>query len=134
MLHPGASDATTAHLGLSIPQYSHFTSATFTVTKAGDADADSPFPLRAPRRSRRGGRLDRRLSGVDGQSTKTAAVKLERGLYLTGCCQRSYTVLPPWPPRIYPASGRRQGRGHRLSNVNFAGTATSAPTYKISAR
>jgi hypothetical protein len=125
------SDATTAHLGFINPQYSHFTSATFTVTKA-----TAPTPVPTVGTTTISGAVSGATGAsvvLTGQSTKVAAVSSSGGYSIAGIANGSYTVAPAVAGHVFtPTSVAARITGAPVSNVNFAGSATSAPTYKIS--
>jgi hypothetical protein len=129
------SDATTAHLGFINPQFSHFTSVNFTVTKA---TAPSPTPVPAPTAGAT--TISGAVTGsagtsvvLTGQATKTAAVSSSGGYSFAGVANGAYTVAPAVAGHVFtPNSVAAKVTGTPVSNLNFAGTATSAPTYKIS--
>jgi hypothetical protein len=127
------NDATTAHLGFINPQNSHFTSVLFTVTKSA---TPTPTPVPTAGSTTISGAVAGSTGAsvvLTGQSTKTAAVNSSGAYSFTGVANGSYTVAPAVAGHVFtPASVAAKVAGAPVSNVNFAGTATSAPTYKIS--
>jgi hypothetical protein len=129
------NDATTAHLGFINPQNSHFTSVTFTVTKA-----TTPAPTPVPTPTAGSTTISGAVTGVagtsvmlTGPSTKTAAVNSSGGYSFAGVANGTYTVAPATAGHVFtPNSVAAKVAGAPVSNVNFTGTATSAPTYEIS--
>jgi hypothetical protein len=126
------SDATTAHLGFINPQFSHFTSATFTVTKA----ATTPTPPAAAGSGTISGAVTGATGAsvvLTGQSTKIAAVNSSGAYDIAGVAAGTYTVAPTVAGHVFtPASVAAKVSSTPVSNVNFAGAATSAPMYSIS--
>ncbi len=126
------NDATTAHLGFINPQFSHFTSATFTVTKAGT----TPTPPPAAGSTTISGAVTGATGAsvvLTGQSTKITPVSSSGGYNIAGVAAGTYTVAPAVAGHVFtPTSVAAKVSGAPVSNVNFSGAATSAPTYKIS--
>ncbi|HWS66400.1 MAG TPA: hypothetical protein VN325_26855 [Steroidobacteraceae bacterium] len=131
------NDATTAHLGFINPQNSHFTSVLFTVTKA---TTPAPTPVPTPVPTAGSTTISGAVTGstgasvvLTGQSTKIAAVSSSGGYTFAGVANGTYTVAPSVAGHVFtPSSVAAKVAGAPVSNVNFSGTATSAPTYKIS--
>src|SRR5882762_3425094 len=129
------NDATTAHLGFINPQNSHFTSVLFTVTKA-----TTPAPTPVPTPTAGSTTISGAVTGstgtsvvLTGQSTKIATVNSSGGYSFAGVANGTYTVAPVVAGHVFtPSSVAAKVAGVAMSNVNFAGAATSAPTYKIS--
>jgi hypothetical protein len=129
------NDATTAHLGFINPQYSHFTSVLFTVTKA---TAPAPTPVPAPTAG--AATISGAVTGstgasvvLTGPSTKIAPVSSSGAYSFASVANGSYTVAPAVAGHVFtPNSVAAKVTSTPVSNVNFAGTATTAPTYKIS--
>jgi hypothetical protein len=131
------NDATTAHLGFINPQNSHFTSVLFTVTKA---TTPAPTPTPTPVPTAGSTTISGAVTGatgasvvLTGQGTKTVAVSSSGAYSIAGVTNGSYTVAPAVAGHVFtPTSVAAKAAGAPVSNVNFAGAATSAPTYKIS--
>jgi hypothetical protein len=129
------SGATTSHLGFINPQKSHFTSATFTVTKAA-TPAPTPVPTPTAGTTTISGAVTPSAGTsvvLSGPSTKTAAVNSSGGYSFPGVANGTYTVAPAVAGHVFtPNSVAAKVAGAPVANVNFAGAATTAPTYKIS--
>jgi hypothetical protein len=125
------NDATTAHLGFINPQNSHFTSVVFTVTKAS-----APAPTPTPGSTTISGAVTGSAGTsvvLTGPSTKTAAVNSSGAYRFAGVADGTYTVAPAVAGHVFtPNSIAAKVAGTPVSNLNFAATATSAPTYEIS--
>ena len=129
------ADATTAHLGFINPQNSHFTSVVFTVTKAA-----TPAPTPVPAPTAGAATISGSVSGssgasvvLTGQSTKIVPVSSSGAYSFAGVANGSYTVAPAVAGHVFtPNSVAAKVASAPVSNLNFSGTATSAPTYKIS--
>jgi hypothetical protein len=126
------NDATTAHLGFINPQFSHFTSATFTVTKA----TTTPTPPPTAGSTTISGAVTGATGAsvvLTGQSTKITPVSSSGGYDIAGVTAGTYTVAPTVAGHVFtPTSVAAKVSGAPVGNVNFTGAATSAPTYKIS--
>jgi hypothetical protein len=129
------ADATTAHLGFINPQNSHFTSVVFTVTKTA-TPAPTPVPAPAAGAATISGAVTGSTGAsvvLTGPSTKIAPVSSSGAYSFASVANGSYTVAPAVAGHVFtPNSVATKVTSTPVSNVNFAGTATTAPTYKIS--
>jgi hypothetical protein len=118
-------NATTAHLGFINPRHSWFTSVNFTVTKGSGSQTTGTVSgvVKGPSSTQ---------ITLQGQSTRTTAVGSGGSYDFADVADGGYTVLPQVAGNVFtPASLATRVANASVGNMNFAASATSAPTYSI---
>jgi hypothetical protein len=119
-----AADASTSHLGFINPQHQEWTSTNFTVTSGSTGGAMISGAVSG------GTGAAVHLSGTMSQQVQ---VNSNGSYQFTGIKDGAYTLTPTTNGHVFtPAAVAAEVTGSSIGGVNFAGTATTAPTYTIS--
>jgi hypothetical protein len=129
------ADATTAHLGFINPQHSDFLPTNFTVTKG-----TSPAPTPTPGPTTGATTVSGAVSGptttavlLTGKSTRVAGVNSAGSYDFAEVTAGTYTLSPTIAGHVFtPTSVVAHVASEPVKNLNFSGSPTSSPTYRIS--